>query len=248
VKVWLSKTILGWPAYGTGGPVLQPEVRQRSYEHLARAEYFLKNMSTATSADRADCISNLRKCLTHRLQLLEKVYGLRRIAERGKRRPYLQILAEFSLVRPVLLERLLKVRNAIEYRDVQPPSTGRCREFVDLLWYFLRSTDSILSTQRTDIQLSPTPDQVDAPYGCSVDLKYRPRLKIEMSAWLPSDLVFHSAIAEALPFAGEVVQRAQKRPLRRLDKDPTDIWINGRVVADKAGHVEIITLALNCID
>jgi hypothetical protein len=68
--------------------------------------------------------------------LFERIYNLRGLAGVGKKHSYLTILTEFGVVRPFLLQRLLKVRNAIEYRDVTPPSAARCREFIDVTWYF----------------------------------------------------------------------------------------------------------------
>lgn len=248
MKGWISKAILDWSAESSGGTVVQSGLRQRSYDHLARAEYFLKGGGAVASADRADCISNLRKCLTHRLQLLEKLYGLRRIAESGKSRPYLQILAEFGVVRPVLLERLLRVRNAIEYRDAQPPTVARCKEFVDLLWYFLRSTDAILSLQRTDIQLSPTPRENDPTFWCSPYVKYKPSLKLEISGWIPSELFFKSAVNEGIPFQGQFYTRGEKWPEQHLDKKETDIWLYGRVLPDRNARVGLVGLALTCIE
>src|SRR5438067_7282171 len=50
---------------------------------------------------------------------------------------------------------LLEVRNDVKYSDATPPDLARCHEFVDIVWYFLRSTDAMLHTQRTGIMLTP---------------------------------------------------------------------------------------------
>ncbi len=38
------------------------------------------------------------------------------------------------------MKQLLAIRNDIEHRDVKPPSTEKCLELLDAVWYFLKST------------------------------------------------------------------------------------------------------------
>jgi hypothetical protein len=39
---------------------------------------------------------------------------------------------------------LLEVRNRIEHNDAPPPDTPKCEFYVDIVWYFLKSTDSLV--------------------------------------------------------------------------------------------------------
>jgi hypothetical protein len=39
---------------------------------------------------------------------------------------------------------LLEVRNGIEHNDAAPPDTPRCEFYVDVVWYFLKSTDALV--------------------------------------------------------------------------------------------------------
>ena len=209
--IWISDEVLNWTGQAETGTYLDLRDRQRSYDHLARAEYFVASQSSPSAADRADCISNLRKCVTHRLQLFEQVYNLRAVMDAGKKRPYLSVLAEFKLVRPFLMERLLTVRNAIEYRDIAPPSAARCREFIDVIWYFLRSTDSLLSIRRTGFILeSAGSDDIESPYWMSNDLSYRPRFKVEARGWLPFEFVVNSSKDSTIQFRGEIGTRGER--------------------------------------
>jgi hypothetical protein len=246
---WISDDVLKWTPQTESGVFLDVRNTQRSYDHLFRAEHFLNSPGQTSAADRADCISNLRKCLTHRLHLFERIYNLRGLASVGKKHSYLTILAEFGVVRPFLLQRLLRVRNAIEYRDVIPPSAARCGEFIDVTWYFLRSTDSLLSVQRAGFILrSIDSSDAESPYWMSSDISYRPRFKATVTGWIPFELVFKSPQTSAIQFRGDIHTRGQRWPKgEHADKRPEDVWIDGRLLPLAEQGVQIITAAFNCL-
>jgi hypothetical protein len=242
---WIADQVLNWSVENESGVYLDSRRLQRAYDHLLRAEHFL-NSPPASAADRADCISNLRKSLTHRLRLFEAVYNLQPIVNAGKKRPYLKILAEFGVVRPFLLELLLKVRNAIEYRDIAPPAVRRCREFIDVVWYFLRSTDSLLSVQRTGIIFRSCNGELDSPYWISVDISYRPRFTTKVSGWIAFELVSKTSTRSTIPFQGITHTRTERwKDAGHRDKRPEDIWINGRLMLLPKQRVQLIASAFN---
>ena len=244
---WLADEVLNWSAESEGGHILDTRKAQRAYDHLSRAEHFLNSPKPA-SADRADCISNLRKALTHRLHLFEDVYNLRPALNKGQKRAYLAVLAEAGVVRPFLLERLLKVRNAIEYRDAAPPSVARCHEFIDVVWYLLRSTDSLLSLKRTDLILRQLDDgDEEPPYWISIDITYRPTFRVRGCGWLPFELFSERSTVGTLEFKGEVGTRGQRwKNKAHLDKRPEDIWLNGQLILAPRQSLRLIKVALSC--
>jgi len=44
----------------------------------------------------------------------------------------------------MLLTELMKVRNDIEHNDSPPPELQTCQMYIDVVWYFLKSTDQLL--------------------------------------------------------------------------------------------------------
>ena len=52
-------------------------------------------------------------------------------------------MAHFGFIRPLMLSKILEVRNLIEHHDQPPPKYERCLELLEFTWYFLRSTDNI---------------------------------------------------------------------------------------------------------
>ncbi|HEX3421127.1 MAG TPA: hypothetical protein VHT01_07845 [Candidatus Udaeobacter sp.] len=142
--------------------------------------------------------------MNHRLKHFESVYNLRFVIDAPKKRPYLEILAELGVARPSLIRGLLQIRNDVEYNDAAPPQVERCREFVDILWYLLRSTDAMLHTARTGLMLTPPDaDPWDSVYWCSLDIRYSPIFGVTISGWVPGALASASEKVSYLAIQAE---------------------------------------------
>src|SRR5712675_1843727 len=114
--IYLAPDVLRWRASLPGGTILPEAYKHRAYDLLRRAEFFLSSPQVS-DADLADCLGNLRRAMTHRVQSLEKIYRLRVPLQSGAKTHFLKLLAEVGIVRPLLLHALLEARNAVEYRD-----------------------------------------------------------------------------------------------------------------------------------
>src|SRR5207247_1310376 len=77
----------------------------------------------------------------HRVSTLRQLYDLKRLPLPDRPKEDLALLEYLGLIRPMMLEKLIAIRNAYEHEDAAPPDIAACRDFVDLIWYFLRSTD-----------------------------------------------------------------------------------------------------------
>ncbi len=244
--IYLSPDILQWRPHSPGGLILSDADKHRAYDHLLRAEHFIK-LEVVEDADLADCLGNLRRAVTHRTQLLEKLYRLRVPLQAGAKKHFIELLAQVGIVRPSFLRALLAARNAVEYRDRKPPSRWRCQEMADAVWYFLRSTDPLVLTRRDYFELSPSEDGYpDETYGFGVHVRYSSRFRFEISGWSPRDLV------SLLPKAGWLEVRADefytkqerwKNEPMHADKKDEDCWFSGILSHDVNGLSSLLMLA-----
>jgi hypothetical protein len=160
----------------------------------------------------------------------------------------LEILAELGVIRPSLIQGLLKIRNDVEYNDAAPPAAEACRNFVDIVWYFLRSTDALLHTARTGIMLTPPDsDPWDSVYWCSVDLEYSPSFDAELSGWIPSHLASTTDNPSYLAVDAESFHTKKEKwtlQSEHADKQDDDFWILGRLLPRPEERHAIIRLAL----
>lgn len=100
---------------------------------------------------RGDALTNLKRAINHRLQAISKTYAFDALPFSNKRQT-LEKFQFYGLVRPALLKELFEIRNAIEHYDGPPPAEDQCRRYGDFVWYFLKSTDSLLLMKVDDVQ------------------------------------------------------------------------------------------------
>lgn len=137
----LSDNFLSWPRFVEG--TVEPDITDigRAYEHWSRAESVLGRASN--DFDRVEIISTLKRAVDHRLRRLNEFYRLKRIPVGAPGDGQIAKLAALGVLRPSLVDHLLRIRNAIEHQDIAPPSAVECGALVEFTWYFLRSTDRL---------------------------------------------------------------------------------------------------------
>jgi len=181
--LYLSHEILKWDAHISGSSTSDLDDVMRPYQILAHSESLIKKDSTAFNL--ADALGNLKRALNHRLQLIERQYQLKTLKFDGMPKGYLELLEKYGLARPYLIKKLMEIRNDIEHKDKKPPRVDRCKELLDVTWYFLKSTDKLVSSIPLDIELDPYYSH-DLPekYSCSIEEKF-PKKDFKVSGWFP---------------------------------------------------------------
>ena len=103
-------------------------------------------LGRASQQDRACAIFQLRRALEFRDKALRSTYPLEKIAGSGKKAHW-EILSELNIVLPIMREKLIRLRDDIAHEYVKsPPDVERCQEYSEFVWYFLKSTDHLLSS------------------------------------------------------------------------------------------------------
>ncbi|MED4552786.1 MULTISPECIES: hypothetical protein [Lysinibacillus] len=148
-RKWISKEILNWESYSDSSTVLEKEKGERAFQIWGHAKNLIVNNESEFHL--ADGITNLKRALNHRLKLIEEIYGFKFVEINNKPKGYMEILEIFVVVRPFLMKRLLTIRNGIEHNDEKPPSYERCIELLDVVWYFLKSTDLMVQFAVNDL-------------------------------------------------------------------------------------------------
>ncbi len=246
--IWINPKIMSWFAHDDGGSIFEPTRRQRAYEILKRAEFFLDCDTVPTEHDRADCLSNLRRCINHRLEFLEEEYSLKSNLIRGRNTHYFELLRRVGAVRPTMLNGLLAIRNDVEYRDLAPPEVKRCRELVDVVWYFLRSTDHLLQVHKAGAMLTPPDaDPWDSTYWVKCDIDFVPKFACRMNGWLRPEWISTSGVEDYLHIKTSVFHTKSEKFgafEQHLDKDDDDIWFIGDALLTESQKERIIVAAL----
>ena len=153
--MWITREFLSWYADNESLSYTELSQANRPYEIFIHAERLLLTATSELSV--ADSILNLKRAINSRLQYLEELYRLSTAFPKSV--GAIERLEAIGLARPFLVRALFELRNDIEHNDAQPPSAERCKELLDITWYFLKTTDYACRVSKCNVQFSPTTDE-----------------------------------------------------------------------------------------
>ena len=120
---------------------------EKGYSIIEHAYTLLNNKD---SLYLEDVISNLRKAFNYRIKDIYKNLGIDKLNISFGNTKKLEKLEYLDIVKPLLMSKLLNIRNGIEQYGHNPPSKNECRELIDVVWYFYRTTDIYCSRTPID--------------------------------------------------------------------------------------------------
>jgi hypothetical protein len=227
---WISNEIFDWEAYRSSSTIKSRSSVQRAYEYWQHSASLLDRSPSQFSL--ADAVANLKRALNHRLKVIESIYRFRSFNLPGRSNNYLDILETLGLVRPALIKYLLDVRNAIEHQDVRPPSLRRCAELLDMTWYFLRSTDSVVREAVSSLEYDCyTVSGEETHYGFTLHCRFGKKPAMAISGWFPCALLETQVGPAVTPLKIDTLhtKRRWKEVGRHAEKLDSDLWIIGRL-------------------
>lgn len=191
--MFLSPEIYQWPFdYDERSSGPDTSFLFRGHEIWRHAALHLEG--SPTDLHRVDCISALRRAINHRLKSLSGVYNFDFLPTSHAKRQLLERMQELGLVRPVMLKELLEVRNLIEHQDADPPELEACHRFVDIVWYFLKSTDELVNMPVSRIAYE-SDDHISHVY---LSVEPSKDWTIQASGLVSESLLFTAHVSQAL--------------------------------------------------
>jgi hypothetical protein len=235
-ELWLNPSIFEWPASIGQLDVHEIDSVVRAYELHSHAEKRLTHAETAL--DRVDVVGTLKRSIDHRVRLLDSIYDLQSIPITSKPRRKFDILAYFGVARPLMVAELWKIRNAVEHEDADPPTVEELHRFLDLTWYFLRSTDHLVLRSATGL-LFELGHGIAEP-GFEIEIEPR-KWTLALTGRLDRDLVSRD------PVPGWTLSRGTADPAEPDDEDPSDanrLWVIAIINGSDAIMERVVRVAL----
>ncbi len=160
-----------------------------------------------------DAVSNLKRAVDHRIKHISTTYKLKKTACYALNKNVWDTLAELELIKPVMLGKLIEIRNTVEHKFSDPPDQPRCIELSEFVWYFLRSTDAI-SKQVSDG--SYLEESCDGPRRIYYDGNPANEWTSTITAHLPKELISTSSRADYFEVAEITIQSSDEYIQDRL--------------------------------
>ncbi|SDH60894.1 hypothetical protein SAMN05192558_12215 [Actinokineospora alba] len=194
--IFLDPIFLTWEQDAGASEVSDHQPTRRSYEMWRLAE----------SKTGLDTVLWLNRAVNLRMRLLTQRYNMRSIL-RDPPPQDTEILARIGIIRPHMHRALTELHRALEVSPVPPE---HCAELVDTVWYFLRSTDSLMNVQRTDMAFAH--EQANRDGYVSFEFgQYFTKQSPSVAAWgiLPLELVSQQATGDWISIDLKVKPRIQ---------------------------------------
>ncbi|SFP22881.1 hypothetical protein SAMN05216343_104175 [Oscillibacter sp. PC13] len=239
--LWIPNDFLSWPIFCEASSSVDIHILNRAYEIWEHAKTLIEQGQNSFSM--SDGILNLKRCLNQRIRAIKALYPIDKIEFPGKLKGDFELFEFYGLAKPFLLKNLLDIRNAIEHSDAPPPSWERCRELLDIVWYFLKSTDGLVRSVKTDFYFE---EYFESPYSIIFEMDYQPHRQFAFWGWFPADQVFREYAVSRVPINAHSVRTAEqlsnKFQKNRLD---TDLCIDGFFKMDGLLYSRIIKRCFN---
>ena len=231
--IWISPAFLKWDICASLRTRVSATVTSRPYAMLDHGEDLLRHH--VGELFRVDAILTMKRALDLRLKRLNRLYAFDRLCGKEIPKHLIQKLEYCNIIRPLMVRKLLDLRNVLEHQQKIPPPVDRCEEFLEFVWYFLRSTDWITSASIDRIQYEHPRYKQNYGIECwkSHDWTFR------LNAWLPATMVsqsprrdwLHLAVSE-IRTRREMRQAMTKKEVRELPekrddrgRDPDDCFV-----------------------
>lgn len=238
--MWLSPQILDWRISLGTHEEHNRKFGARSYEIWAHGEHLF---SQSSNEFRISGLTSLWRAIDHRMRLLERIYSLKSIPVKDKPSDLLNLLEFLGIVRPLMLQKLKEIRNAVEHEDASPPDAESCQIFLEFTWYFLRSTDGMTQRLITHLLLESvdTPNE-EADYWFEIDNGPAESWVPKIAGWLTPDLVSAHPIDNWFTVKVERTDTREELTKRLKDsmtkdsidepgrgRNPADIYVTGEI-------------------
>lgn len=166
-NLYIDPEFLYWYCDQESGVGFDADYRFRSHEIWRHARD--KVHGVHSDLDKIDCLSSLKRSVNHRIKAIYKGHSIDGLPSQHGRKKSLEKLQEYGIVRPAILKDMFTIRNEIEHEDIAPPDADTCRRYVDIVWYFLKSTDELVNMSNTDIVFTHPDDEFIAARSVTID-------------------------------------------------------------------------------
>lgn len=138
---------------------------QECYDYLNHAESLIVDFKDKFHIQ--DAIRNLKIVVDKRIKQIERIYNFKSYFPKQH---ILETYKELGIVKGFVIKKLFTIRNDIEHNELDYSDTEQCHDLLDTVWYFLKSTDEIVYTANTGIEIAEDEDVENEETWVGIDV------------------------------------------------------------------------------
>jgi hypothetical protein len=205
------------------------------YEMLEHAETLLQ--FDDANFDHVKCFNKIQSAIHQRGHYLKDKYLLDILQGDSKYDDSLAMLQDIGFVKPGMAKQLINLHKKNSSGDIRQFSKDTIREWMETVWYFLKSTDMLLYHKTDTFSLHPNlTGSTSEKYWLSLEIEYS-SLEIILSGRIPKQLISEDYADNHLNIKCSTFERGDERGKsgKEIHKDRTndDITINGSLFPDE---------------
>ena len=250
MNIWISDNFLKWYSYVETSTTQSEHIANEAYDILHHVENVLENHSSEQF--RIDAVVALKRAINQRLKCLSKFYEIEKIASVKPSKGVLQDLTLLGIIRPIMLRKLMEIRNNLEHNNTKPPNKDKCAELLEFVWYFLRTTDRLVRKIDSSI-LFQNNDVYDSKYWISLETGPSKEWEIKIRGWLSQKMIRKKEFSDSLNIELKKYESGREWHRRMLKdesslirkmatsrkQNPTDHYIEGIIISDNERKLKI---------
>ena len=164
MNYFISQEIFNWHNMSSTQRYNGENIKE-CYDYLNHAESLIVDFKDKFHIQ--DAIRNLKIVVDKRIKQIERVYDFKSYFPKQH---ILETYKELGIVKGFVIKKLFTSRNDIEHNELEYSDAEQCHDLLDTVWYFLKSTDEMVYTANTGIELSEDDDIEDEAPWVGIDI------------------------------------------------------------------------------
>lgn len=170
MNYFISQEIFNWYNFSSTQRYNGENIKE-CYDYLNHAESLIADFKDKFHIQ--DAIRNLKIVVDKRIKQIERIYDFKSYFPKQH---ILETYKELGIVKGFVIRKLFTIRNNIEHNELEYSDAEQCQDLLDTIWYFLKSTDELVYTANTGIELSED-DIEDEEIWIEIDVD-EPKMKV----------------------------------------------------------------------
>jgi hypothetical protein len=127
-----------------------------------------------------DSVLSLNRCIKQRIKSLKEEFYLKSVPMKSTTDT--DLFENLSIAKPLLITKINDIRNIAEHQYKTPEDITLCHELAEFTWYFLKTTDLLLHSTFSDLDLSNDISSFEVQYDPKSNWKISLRGELALTA------------------------------------------------------------------
>lgn len=192
MNYFISQEIFNWYNFSSTQRYNGENIKE-CYDYLNHAESLIADFKDKFHIQ--DAIRNLKIVVDKRIKQIERIYDFKSYFPKQH---ILETYKELGIVKGFVIKKLFTIRNDIEHNELDYSDVEQCHDLLDTVWYFLKSTDEMVYTANTGIEVAENDDIEDEEPWVGIDID-SPKMKdVEIRGKVNKDFLFKESFENAI--------------------------------------------------